>query len=136
MKLDYVPLLQVQRELYDIARCRERFKAYLAAMTDPRTGDLALPLSAMNPMGKDHVPSLLDQYIALGVDNLAGRAVREAQAALEPLWATVMACVFGDAAARALGYPPEGLSERAGLALALSDARTEAGQDRLRQPSQ
>jgi hypothetical protein len=37
--------------------------------------------------------------------------------------ATVMACLFGDAAARALGYPPQGLSERAGLALALHDAR-------------
>jgi hypothetical protein len=37
--------------------------------------------------------------------------------------ATVIACLFGDAAATALGYPPQGLSDRAGLALALSDAR-------------
>ena len=35
---------------------------------------------------------------------------------------TLMACLFGDPAARALGYPPRGLSHRAGLALALSDA--------------
>jgi hypothetical protein len=35
--------------------------------------------------------------------------------------ATVMACLFGDAAAKALGYPPQGLSPRAGLALALDD---------------
>ena len=39
--------------------------------------------------------------------------------------ATVIACLFGDRAAAALGYPPQGLSERAGLALALSNARTE-----------
>ena len=39
--------------------------------------------------------------------------------------ATVMACLFGDTAAKALGYPPHGLTERAGLALALSEARTE-----------
>jgi uncharacterized protein YjaZ len=37
--------------------------------------------------------------------------------------ATVIACLFGDPAAIALGYPPQGLSERAGLALALSEAR-------------
>jgi hypothetical protein len=34
-----------------------------------------------------------------------------------------MACLFGDVAAHALGYPPQGLSPRAGLALALYDAR-------------
>ena len=37
--------------------------------------------------------------------------------------ATLMACLFGDAAANALGYPPQGLTERAGFALALHDAR-------------
>ncbi|MGH9219441.1 MAG: hypothetical protein ACRD1W_09065, partial [Vicinamibacterales bacterium] len=37
--------------------------------------------------------------------------------------ATVIACMFGDRAAAALGYPPQGLSDRAGLALALSSAR-------------
>jgi hypothetical protein len=37
--------------------------------------------------------------------------------------ATVMACLFGDGAAHALGYPPQGLSDRAGLGLALSEAR-------------
>ena len=37
--------------------------------------------------------------------------------------ATVIACLFGDAAANALGYPPQGLSDRAGLALGLHDAQ-------------
>jgi len=37
--------------------------------------------------------------------------------------ATVIACLFGDPAAHALGYPPHGLSDRAGLALALHQAR-------------
>jgi hypothetical protein len=36
-----------------------------------------------------------------------------------------LACLFGDTAAKALGYPPHGLTERAGLALALGEARTE-----------
>jgi hypothetical protein len=35
---------------------------------------------------------------------------------------TLIPCLFGDPAARALGYPPQGLTHRAGLALALSEA--------------
>ena len=35
--------------------------------------------------------------------------------------ATVIACLFGDDAAHALGYRAHGLSPRAGLALALHD---------------
>ena len=36
---------------------------------------------------------------------------------------TLIPCLFGDPAAHALGYPPQGLSHRAGLALALSNAQ-------------
>jgi hypothetical protein len=36
---------------------------------------------------------------------------------------TVIECLFGDAAGRTLGFTPRGLSPRAGLALALQDAR-------------
>jgi hypothetical protein len=36
---------------------------------------------------------------------------------------TAVACLFGDAAARTLGFPPQGLSPWAGIALALHDAR-------------
>jgi hypothetical protein len=36
---------------------------------------------------------------------------------------TLIPCLFGDIAAHALGYPPQGLSLRAGLALALSEAQ-------------
>jgi hypothetical protein len=35
----------------------------------------------------------------------------------------VIACLYGDPAAHALGYPPQGLTDRAGFALALHDAR-------------
>jgi hypothetical protein len=239
-------------------RGMERFREYIKTMVDAQTGDLALPLVAMNPMGKDHVPALIDEYLALGAEQIAEDAVRtagEARSRLSTearsakaedpaaanykvalvvsddlkggwtnrwaseyshrienaaitkrgwlvgiLWtsepaseqnvrdavmtsiyrakylqthaapatlgemldqegyamsragcatpqlddddlaytrsvikphlnasdrATVIACLFGDRAAAALGYPPQGLSERAGLALALSNARTE-----------
>jgi hypothetical protein len=244
VKLDYLPLLQIQRDLYAVPRGMERFREYIKTMTDAQTGDLALPLVAMNPMGKDHIPALIDEYIALGADRIAQEtinhwtatasavanraykvalvvsddlkggwtnrwasefahriesaairnrgwltallwtsepasadAVREgvlteiyraeylqthapAQTLREMLAqegyamcrggsttpaldredleytrtviaprldardrATVMACLFGDPAAIALGYPPQGLSPRAGFALALNDAR-------------
>jgi len=83
MKLTFVRLLQIQRDLYGLPRNMERFRAYLATMTDPATGDLKLPLVAMNPMGKEHVPALLDEWIALGADDLAARAVAEAAIQLD-----------------------------------------------------
>ena len=36
---------------------------------------------------------------------------------------TIFTCLFGDEAARSVGYPPFGLSPRAGLALAHDEAR-------------
>jgi hypothetical protein len=242
MPLSFLPLLQIQRDLYALPRGMERFREYIKTMTDAETGDMALPLVAMNPMGKDHIPALIDQYIALGAeavvqsildewsaevfqgprefkiglvvsDDLKGgwtnrwasefshrfesaaflkrgfitailwtsepasaASVRDAaltsifradylqshpmpvtlggmieqegyamaragcasphlddddlsytRTVIDPLRgatdrATVMACLFGDPAAKALGYPPQGLSERAGFALALHDA--------------
>jgi hypothetical protein len=239
MRLSFLPLLQIQRDLYAMPRGMERFREYIKTMTDPETGDLALPLVAMNPMGKAHVPALIDQYLALGAEQIARDAIdgitedfaREYKVALVVsddlkggwtnrwaseyghriegaaitkrgfitalLWtseaasadrvrdavlcaiyrvvylqshpapatlrgmldqegyamaragcstpaldtedldytrsviaphldahdrATVIPCLFGDEAATALGYPPQGLSDRAGLALALHDA--------------
>ena len=75
MKLSFLPLLQVQRDLYALPRGMERFREYIKTMTDPETGDLALPLVAMNPMGKDHVPALIDQYLALGAEQIAQDAM-------------------------------------------------------------
>lgn len=247
MKLAFLPLLHIQRDLYALPRGMERFREYIKTMTDAETGDLALPLVAMNPMGKDHIPALIDEYIALGAERIAEKAIEDALHFLHPLhpsykvglvvsddlkggwtnrWAsefghriesgairkrgfltallwtsepasatavregvlteiyraaylqthaapktlremlaqegyaaaragsttpavdpedleytrtviaphldahdraTVIPCLFGDPAAIALGYPPQGLSPRAGLALALSEARTVAG---------
>ena len=261
MKLSFFPLLKIQRDLYAMPRGMERFREYIKTMVDAETGDLALPLVAMNPMGKDHVPGLIDDYLALGAEEIAEEAVREVAAKAPALrtdvrgatasavaeyrvalvvsddlkggwtnrWAseyahriegaaiskrgwlvgilwtsepasvhnvreavltsihraaylqthaapttlgemldqegyamaragcttpqlddddlaytrsvitphlgatdraTVIACMFGDRAAAALGYPPQGLSDRAGLALALSSARVALSEGR------
>ena len=80
MRLTFVPLLQVQRDLYALPRGKERFREYIRTMTDADTGDLALPLVAMNPMGKEHVPALIDDYLAMGAEEIARTATADAVA--------------------------------------------------------
>lgn len=84
MNLTYVPLLQVQRDLYALPRGMERFQEYLRTMVDPASGDLQLPLVSMNPMGKDHVPAFIDGLLALGADDVGAMAVEAVGA---DLWA-------------------------------------------------
>src|SRR5712692_8625614 len=97
MKLDYVPLLRVQRELQGLPRNYDRFRLYLRTVLTKDGKGLELPpLIAMNPMGKEHVTDLLDALLALDADGVASRT---------------------------LGFTPRGLSPWAGLALALHDAR-------------
>lgn len=82
MQLEYFPLLQIQRDLYQLPRGVERFQEYLRTMIDAGTGDLKLPLAAMNPMAKEHLLPFLDNLLALHADQLGAEAVREAQAKL------------------------------------------------------
>src|SRR5436309_1678639 len=83
MKLDYVPLLRVMRELQSMPRGMERFHQYLRTIF-PRddSADQLLPLLAMNPMGKDHVTALLDALLALDADGIGARAAAEVAARL------------------------------------------------------
>jgi hypothetical protein len=79
MKLDYVPLLQVQRDLHGIPRGRERFRQYLRTIANEDGTDIELiPLLIMNPMGKDHVTALLDGLLALDADGVGARAAADA----------------------------------------------------------
>ncbi len=82
MKLEYVPLLKVQRDLYELPRGMERFREYIRTMTDPESGDLKLPLVAMNPMGKEHLPPFLDHLLAIDADGVAARALADAETML------------------------------------------------------
>jgi hypothetical protein len=82
MNLTYVPLFQVQRDLYQLPRGYMRFSEYLRTMVDPETGDLKLPLVAMNPMGKDHLGVYLDALLAADADSAAARILVEVEARL------------------------------------------------------
>jgi hypothetical protein len=82
MKLDYIPLLQVQRELHGLPRNYDRFQQYLRTIFT-WDGCVELPpLLLMNPMGKDHVTALLDALLALDADGVAARTTAEASARL------------------------------------------------------
>jgi hypothetical protein len=86
MRLDYVPLLRLQRDLHDIPRGMERFRAYLRMILNEDGTDVALPpLVLMNPMGKGHVAALLDGLLALDADRVAAGAAADASADLAGL---------------------------------------------------
>ncbi|MFO0951483.1 MAG: hypothetical protein U0835_10095 [Isosphaeraceae bacterium] len=88
MKLEYVPLLKVQRELQGMPRSMERFREYLRTMTGREGGvvegeaDLQIPLGIINPMAREHVTELLDTLLSFDADGLAAAAVAEAESSL------------------------------------------------------
>ena len=71
MRLDYVPLLKVQRDLHDLPRGIGRFRQYLRTIQNSDGTGLDLPpLVIMNPMGKEHVAARLDALLALDADGI------------------------------------------------------------------
>lgn len=83
MHLDYVPLLQVQRDLHDIPRDvwvdgkPKRFMEYLRIMTNQDGLELP-PLVIINPMAKDHVRIVLDALLAIDADGIAAQTLAQA----------------------------------------------------------
>jgi hypothetical protein len=83
MRLEYVPLLGIQRDLYRIPRGLERFQAYARIMGEDNRDDTRVaPLVALNPMAKDHVVQLIEALIRLDAESLALEAVSQASAGL------------------------------------------------------
>jgi hypothetical protein len=83
MKLEYYPLLQIQRELQGMPRNRARFDRYVRIIKNEYGKDgMLVPLIAANPMAKDHVTALLDAFLALDVDQIAVGVMEEASAQL------------------------------------------------------
>ncbi len=78
MRIEFVPLLALQREIYSIPRGMERFRRYLRTLVDDAGDDVEFPpLVAMNPMARDHVPAMIDALIALDADAIAVQALAE-----------------------------------------------------------
>ena len=78
MKIELVPLLQLQRELYNISNGSERFRAYLKTMLNADASDAELlPMVSMNPMGKAHIPAMLDTLLAINAEAVAAQAIAD-----------------------------------------------------------
>ncbi len=78
MGLHYVPLLQTQLEVYQVPLGLERFKVYIKTILNEESDDIELaPLSAMNPMAKEHAKVYLENLLALQADDSAVKAVKE-----------------------------------------------------------
>jgi len=87
MNLEYVPLLQIQRDIQALPRDYERFRKYLRIVGATDSPTIERPtLLMMNPMGKEHVTRLLDTLLAMNAETIAAAAVREGarQVADEP----------------------------------------------------
>lgn len=79
MKIEFVPLIQLQREFYNIPRGQERFRVYLETMLNADASDVdLLPMVVMNPMGQTHVPAMLDTLLAVNADGIAKDAIASA----------------------------------------------------------
>ncbi|MEM1308265.1 MAG: hypothetical protein AAGF98_01975 [Cyanobacteria bacterium P01_H01_bin.153] len=78
MKIKFVPLLQLQHNLYSISNVQERFQTYLETMLNTDASDVEfLPMMLMNPMGKAHGPEVLDTLLAMDADAIASLAISD-----------------------------------------------------------
>ena len=84
VELSLIPTLTLARDLYRAPRNAERFRRYLDALTGGGD-DLALPITAMNPMGKAHLLAHVEALLAM---NAEARVEREL-AAIAPTIAPV-----------------------------------------------
>ncbi len=81
MRLEYILLLGIQRDLYRIPRGLNRFRAYARIMQDDDRDDARVaPLVALNPMAKDHVAGLIDALLGLDAEEVASETAAEASA--------------------------------------------------------
>ena len=79
MQLELIPLLKDQRDLYSIPRGQERFRAYLETMMNTDGSDVEfLPMVTMNPMGKEHISTMLDTLLAMDAEAVAAGAIADA----------------------------------------------------------
>ena len=72
MTLTFVPLLQVQRDLYGLPRGMERFREYIRTMTDAATGDLVFIGRADTTAGCTNLGITASSFTRLVKGNMVG----------------------------------------------------------------
>ena len=69
MNLEFVPILSVVKNFYQVPLGMERFDAYIQAMGAYNDDAALVPMIGMNPMAKSHVSEKINELIALEVEN-------------------------------------------------------------------
>jgi PAS domain-containing protein len=76
VEVELVPFLPQLRDLYLQPRGPERFEQYLDLLRS-QSGEMALPISSVNPMAKPHVLARVEQLLDLEAEHIAIQAARE-----------------------------------------------------------
>ncbi len=82
MKVTYLPVLGVLRELHQQPRNVQRFRNYIASMTSG-TDDVVLPIGVANPMAREHALARLDELLLIGADEIGAQSAKAAEVRLE-----------------------------------------------------
>jgi hypothetical protein len=85
MDLTYVPLLRLQRDLYEMPRDMARFDEYIRLIRGTEDDDVELvPLVIANPMAKERVNAALDVLLEMDADGIGERVAGEISTTLLP----------------------------------------------------
>ena len=77
MRVIYLPVLQILRDLYVQPRDITRFRRYIATLTGG-SDDVVLPIGVANPMAKEHAVAKIDELLAIGADDIGAQAAADA----------------------------------------------------------
>src|SRR5258708_6736368 len=81
MRVSYLPVLRILRDLYVLPRDTHRFRRYIATLTGG-SDDVVLPIGVANPMAKEHAVVKIDELLAIGADEVGAQAAIDADARL------------------------------------------------------
>jgi len=93
MDIRLVPTLAVQRELYAMPAGTERFQWYLKQMLGDSAEDVRLPITAVNPMGKEHCLTAVETLQALEAEREVSRAIDDARKRLRKADGVAQVCI-------------------------------------------
>src|ERR1700738_2753391 len=77
MRVTYLPVLAILRDLYEQPRDMQRFRRYVATLTGG-SDDVVLPIGVANPMAKEHAVIKIDELLSIGADEIGAKAAGSA----------------------------------------------------------
>jgi hypothetical protein len=77
MRISYMPVLGILRELYLQPRNMQRFRNYVAMLTGGGD-DVVVPIGVANPMAKEQAVATIEKLLELGAEEIGAEAARDA----------------------------------------------------------